>query len=581
LAFGALAVAPPAAPAATPIPQDPAGLAAPAPFVGSVAVPRRVSAPPVPGHPFMAPNGRSNIHDDAWMTDTYTWSGPLGRGIGVRSASFNFPGFELCGGTVAFDRRGRLETICIASDNRVTLRLLDPDSLDRLASYALPPRRLRPGANPFQDFSGGGYFYLDRRDRAVVPTNDLHLYVLAQRPGGGFARVEDYDLSSTVSADDRIGSALPDRRGRIWFVSRFGGVVGVVDRRSGRVRAMQLGEAIGNSFAVDPRSGVYVATDAAMYRFGARRDGVPRVVWRKRYRNIGIAKPGQVDAGTGTTPTLMGRRYVAIADNADPMNVVVYRRAKRVRGSRLVCEQAVFKRGASATENSLIGTRRSLIVENNFGYQGAASTTGGLTTAPGIERVDVERDGRGCHAVWRSGETAPSVVPKLSLAAGLVYTYTKPPGLPDRWYLTTLSFRTGRTVYNRLVGTGNYFNNNYAGLAVSCRGEAYLGVLGGTVKLADSRRPTPPTRIRLKVSPNRATVGRATAFSFRATTRDACGRRPVVRGALIRLAGERVRTNGRGRARMVVRLRRAGRFTARARKRGLLRGRASVSARPA
>jgi hypothetical protein len=54
------------------------------------------------------------------------------------------------------------------------------------------------------------------------------------------------------------------------------------------------------------------------------------------YENSGIAKPGQVGAGSGTTPTLLGRRLVAITDNADPMNVVVYRRARSPDAPRTV-----------------------------------------------------------------------------------------------------------------------------------------------------------------------------------------------------------------------------------------------------
>ena len=52
----------------------------------------------------------------------------------------------------------------------------------------------------------------------------------------------------------------------------------------------------------------------------------------------------------------MGRDYVSITDNADPMDVVVLKRARRVKGSRTVCTQPVFAKGASATDNSLIGT---------------------------------------------------------------------------------------------------------------------------------------------------------------------------------------------------------------------------------
>ena len=71
----------PGAPAfgAPPIPQDQAELAGLDLFSGRVARPRPVSAPRVPRHPFMAANGRSNVHNDAYQTDTYRNSGPLGR----------------------------------------------------------------------------------------------------------------------------------------------------------------------------------------------------------------------------------------------------------------------------------------------------------------------------------------------------------------------------------------------------------------------------------------------------------------------------------------------------------------------
>src|SRR5262249_33256668 len=155
-------------------------------------------------------------------------------------------------------------------------------------------------------------------------------------------------------------------------------------------------------------------------------------------------------------------QYVAITDNADPMDIVVYKRTKTVSGSRLVCVQPVFQQGASDTDQSLVGTGRSLIVENNYGYSGLAATEQGATTTPGLERVDINDSGSGCHTVWRSTEIAPSVVPKLSLGNGLLYTYTKPArdDGTDAWYLTAIDFRKGTTVYKRLAGTGLGFNNN-------------------------------------------------------------------------------------------------------------------------
>jgi len=88
-----------------------------------------------------------------------------------------------------------------------------------------------------------------------------------------------------------------------------------------------------------------------------------------------------------------------------------------------------------------------------------------------------------CRTVWTSNEIAPSVVPKLSLANGLVYTYTKPRRADnvDAWFLTTLDFDDGRTVYRRRAGTSFGFNNNYAPVTLGPDGTAYVGVLGGVV----------------------------------------------------------------------------------------------------
>jgi hypothetical protein len=184
----------------------------------------------------------------------------------------------------------------------------------------------------------------------------------------------------------------------------------------------------------------------------------------------------------------MGSKYVAITDNADPMDVVVYRRARRVAGGRrVVCSVPVFSHGSSSTDNSLIGTGRSIIVENNYGYTGPTATTGGASTAPGVERIDINNAGSGCAPVWHSDERTPSAVPKLSLANGVVYAYTKPARTDgvDAWYLTALSFRTGTTVYQRLAGTGLGFNSNYAPISVGPDGTAYVGVLGGLALLRD------------------------------------------------------------------------------------------------
>jgi hypothetical protein len=483
VAAGALALAPaaqaqvPGLPV-MPITGDPLPSGAEA-FIGHAAEPQPVRAPRVPRHPFMARNGRNNLHNDPYMTDVYRkLEGPLGRGTTTNSALFA----RECG-SVTFDSADRIETICVGID-RPVLALLDPGTFEVLAARGLPPRDLTGGGDIFTDFSGGGYFYLDNRDRAVTPTTTSHVLVVRQGRGTGFSVERDHDLSGVVPQGDAIISVLPDWEGRIWFASREGRV-GWVDPGSGEIISRELGERIGNSFAVDEDGGVYIVTDAAMYRLDARR-GAPRTTWRKGYENIGVRKPGQTQAGSGTTPTLMGRKYVSITDNADPMNVVVFNRGRRVAGRRLVCRRPVFEQGASATDQSLIGTRRSIVVENNFGYTGPTSTAGDATTRPGLERVTIDRDGRGCRTAWHSDEIAPSVVPKLAAGSGLVFTYTKPPS-GGAWYLTAIDYRTGETVYKRLAGAGLGFNNNFAPVTIGPDDAAYVGVLGGITRFRDAR----------------------------------------------------------------------------------------------
>jgi hypothetical protein len=480
---------------ASPIPDGPA-LGSPPDFVGSPWTPRPVpiaDAPPPPRHPRMAPNDRSNIHDDAYQSDTSDGPGPLGRNMRVTSTSY----FADCA-SVTFDTRGRIITICVGIST-ITLRLLEPGTLQEISSFTLPGRNT-PLAQTFTDFSGGGYFYLDHRDRAVLPTTDGRLLVIGLDGNDRFRIERQVSLTGVLPEGDKILSVLPDWTGRLWFATK-GGIVGTVNDAD-KVQALATGEGNGNSFAVDERGGVFIVTNTALYRFDAGASDEPEITWREPYDNIGVTKPGQTQPGSGTTPTLMAGGLVAITDNADPMKVIVYKRAKVVEGSRLVCSQPVFPAGKGSTDNSLIGTAKSLVVENNYGYTGPTSLFGGATE-PGVARIDLGAAG-GCHIAWMSNERSPTLVPKLSLENGLVYVYTKDPDptLGDPFYLTALDFRTGRTIFKRRSGNGLGYNNNYAPVTLGADGTAYVGTLGGLVALRDGSatprvtRPGAPRRPR-------------------------------------------------------------------------------------
>jgi outer membrane protein assembly factor BamB len=450
----------------------------------------------------MAPNGRSNMHGDSYISATYDTAGPFGVDLQVIStAQSRFIGGQCA--SVTFDSQGRIVTYC-SGLAETTLKLLDPHTLAELATYRLPQRGVNRTLNLrkiVKDTSGGAYFYLDHLDRAVLglPDNTIKVIGLGDdQQGPRFALEKEYDLSPVLGPEEaKITAVLPDWQGRYWFVTRSG-TIGTVDPATGRIEHIELpGEELQNSFAVAEEA-VYVISDHALYALEADpRTGQPRILWREEYDRGTRLKPGMINQGSGTTPTLLGDDYVAIADNADlQTNVLIYRREKAIEGDRMVCRQPVFLPGRSTTENSLIGYRKSVIIENNYGYDMFTTMVLGRTSEPGLVRIDVDEDGQGCSVVWESSEIAQTVVPKLSLGNGLVYAYTKLPRAPfftDAFYLTTIDFESGETVFKRLAGTGLRYDNNYSPVTLGPDGTAYVGTVNGLLAIRDGSHQPPPT----------------------------------------------------------------------------------------
>ena len=385
------------------------------------------------------------------MTDAYQRTGPLGNSPVATSDAKPARAVRLD----RLRQQGRLVSVCPSLLAPPQARIMDPDTLATISTYTLPTAPDPPGTPEYQNFTGGGYFFLDDQDRLWVPTKTDHIFVLSEGADGSTLTLDaDYDLTSVLDpATERITSALPDFYGRIWFVSKKNGKIGTLDPKTGAITVKNMGEEIENSFAVGS-DGIYIVSDKRMYRFKAGASGRPRVAWKVHYQNSGIVKPSQVDAGSGTTPTIMDNGYVAITDNADPMNVVVYRRTNQLHGQdRTVCEQPVFKKGASATENSLLTAGRSIIVENNYGYQDPFGPNSGAVTQPGFARVDIKQERQGLQArVDEQGRPGPDRGPE-ALDQDRPDLHLRPPGGPERPRATTGPRSTGATARPRGAST--------------------------------------------------------------------------------------------------------------------------------
>ncbi|MCU0277337.1 MAG: PQQ-binding-like beta-propeller repeat protein [Candidatus Nanopelagicales bacterium] len=445
----------------TSLPADPTALLA-AKGTGGPGAGIDLPATGTPQNPALADNPFNSIHNDSWATDTYSLPGPTDP-LRARVDSL-FTGGDCA--TITFDPRGRLITLC-STLTRVIALVVDPATLEVLDRQVVGER-----APSLTDFSGGGYFVLDSEDRIVFPARGGTIRILAT--AAGLQEVGFIDVAATLLPDEQVTSVLPDWQGRYWYVGSLG-TVGVV--RDGGPLAINLGsEDIENSFAV-AQEGIYVATGAALYRLEAGISGPPEVSWRTTYDTGSSQKPGQTSRATGTTPTVFGDS-VAITDNAEPrMNVVVMDR----RTGEVTCEQPVFADGASATENSLIAIDGALVVENNYGYKPAiTSTTAGRTTTPGLTAIDAGR----CQVRWSSDIHIPSLVSKATTVGGLVLTYTKPPSAigVDAWYFTAVDLATGDVVWTRRAGSGTPFNNHYAA-AYLHDGDLFVGTVNGLAVL--------------------------------------------------------------------------------------------------
>ena len=463
-----------------PIPPLPTDLLT-EPFTGTPSTAQPLAHEPIPQNPFLAPNGTNSMHNDAYASDAYAVSGPLGNHLQVRSATY---GVSECA-TIAFDSRGRIVGLCGGLEG-FTMRLIDPTTLTQIAQLTTSTRDLLSLSNPFSDICGGTYFYLDKNDVAYVLTTEKQIWQI-QVGATSLTRTAAYDVAAQVPGDDCVVATMPDWAGRIFFASQQGRI-GVVDPGTDTVKAMQFaGEGIFNSLAGDETGAIYLVTTHRLAAVETDGTGAPVVRWSETYDRGSQTKPGQLSQGSGTTPTLIGHDLVAITDNAEPrMNVIFYRRTGNA-AHREICRAPVFDAGTSATENSLAyAGGHSVIVENNYGYAGVQSTLLGKTTAPGVARVDLTDDGT-CHVAWTTPVSAPTSVPKVSLGNGLLYVYTKPASflLDDSWYLTAIDVRTGATQWKQRTGNGIQWNNHYASIYLGPDGAAYMPTVSGLIRFRD------------------------------------------------------------------------------------------------
>jgi hypothetical protein len=451
--------------------------------------------PPPPPDPALGPRGTATMHGDAASSDTTPHPGP-GRG----PVTARYTALAAACPTILAGGDGLPQALCTTLADRVpTAHLLDPATGEPTATLAVARGSLL----------GGVYAYLDDRDRLVMVDGSGDLIRIAHDrdgPGGPWrlSVAERTPLAAAVEAYcgaprcDAVTSVMPDRDGRVWFATG-GGVVGVVDppgrpAAGGPARSIPLpGERVTNSISTSAH-GTAVVTDHALYVLTADPGGPPRVVWRQPYDRGPARKPGQLGWGSGATPTFFGpgdgTGYVTITDNAVPRpNLLVYRSDD----GRPVCATPVLGPGPDGTENSPVGSGRSVFVAGTYGYPYPALPDDAGPSEPaeapftgGVTRVDVRPGGDGCDVRW----TVPvrsATVPRLSLADRLLYTVLRTPGDPEGFAFAAVDPATGAVLATQPLGAGFAFDTLQQVGTITPDGVLYQGTVTGLVRV--SRAP--------------------------------------------------------------------------------------------
>jgi hypothetical protein len=262
---------------------------------------------------------------------------------------------------------------------------------------------------------GGVYMFIDALDRPVLGADTTIIRFESNRDA--FIQTGSIDVRTLLMSGEKLVAVTPLYTGEIAFATSSGGI-GVVDADLNTVLAYLYipgVTVIQNGIAVDETGGIYVLSGAGDGIFRLDWDAASQslgVTWSYRLESVGRAQPTAAlgGFGNGTTPTLLGTDYVAIADDAYSFHAVVLRRKKSVPDSqRLYCTAQPFGSLLPATNlNSFTAVDNHLYVTDSDDLK------------QGVARVDVNTDG--CALAWsRTGIGGAFDLTSASKASGHVY----------------------------------------------------------------------------------------------------------------------------------------------------------------
>lgn len=494
-------------------------------YESAALVPKPLAPNAVEQNPYMAP-GDSAVHNDSYSSDVTNVVLPLGIN---ETVTFSLETENPQAPSAAFyDEAGNAIT---PFNGGVAIVDMDGEVITRKGVFV---PAVHDGTQYAVQIS---YSFVDNMGNVVLPTSHGHVIILKTRNENGdilpvFEKIADFNVADSIKTslgeeyDTRLLSIVYDYEGNLWFVTGGfmiipenspAGVMGYVCKEAVEAAlagesyegeefflyALEKGESAENGVSSNG-DGAVILTNKACYMLNAN-EGV-EVKWRTEYESNGVnaAQPesgytgGGLAYGSGTTPTLT-KELVLFTDNLDPVNVV----ALSSKTGELVASIPVLDGLPEGTpvsvENSILvysgdESRVSVLVCNWFGAGNAALTDpdadssvqtyaniydrnwtseGNKYIAPGVERVDIVKDGESYHAekVWFREDIRDTSMIKLSTATGYFYGYWQnlETGM---WCYEVLDFETGETVWELPVSEVPEYNNMAVGMIADVKGNS-------------------------------------------------------------------------------------------------------------
>jgi len=467
----------------------------------------------LPQNPWMGTNNWSGGHQDSYCSESVGLSGPTSSQLKMikRYNPYGFTPIMAC--------NSNNQMMGVSLDYATGIYRLIVFDQDLRILTANQTATLVPGT------FGGGYFFMNEEDNAVVVGNNK----IKCFPTANVESKKDvYELTALWESDDIVkmvtGSSennslyatLPvwdnENSDLYWcliageydfttpkLVSPAYIAVVHVNPNTGATTLMnsvQLASQWNNNTLAVDEDGVYFVTNGVdedgtcswgllnSYSYDADTMAISKR-WDYSYKNCGVLKTGLKNIGSGTTPSIMvnrtnGKKYITFDDNDAPkFNVVV---VDQTDGS-LVAEVPVLPDNKGCDEASFIAVDSSIVVENNYGHTVNWPQSQLIPNEPGMLRIDMNPSNttKPTSTIWYDQEHCYFAMSMLCRESGIIFAHTGTWADPisstegAMYQISAIDSADGSFVWTIDLGRGVDYCHEYGGLYFDHNGSLYVG----------------------------------------------------------------------------------------------------------